>query len=92
MPLYRWMEQSRDALVAELQEIQQRIDAIAPGRDFILAEHAKVTRVLDDLIAVLVPGYRGFGCATDPAMPIADQVNQVAPELSTAARCPSSRA
>ena len=81
MALYRWLENSRDELIERLSEVQNETDAIAPGREFILAEHANIQQILDDLIAILIPGYRGYAHVVNTAVDLGDQLSQVAPEL-----------
>lgn len=81
MSLYKWLEESTPAIARALEDAQRDLENIAPGRDFIMSEHAMVSNLLDGLIAVVLPGYRGYAHAGDARHEFSDAMSAVAPVL-----------
>lgn len=86
MSLHQWLEESSPGIAQELSEVQEQIQALVPGRDFIIAEYPHVSRLLDDLIAIVIPGYRGFGHVEEGSHRLQDQISTVALALQEQVR------
>jgi serine O-acetyltransferase len=76
--LHKWLEDSSAEIAQQLSEVQKEVEKLVPGRDFIIAEYPNVSHLLDDLIAILIPGYRGFGHGGGGSPRIRDQISTVA--------------
>jgi serine O-acetyltransferase len=81
MSLNKWLESAMDGIVQRLGDAQAAIDELTPGRSFIVSERQNVVSMLDRLIAIVIPGFRGYDHGVAPDHDLETQVAAAAPLL-----------
>jgi serine O-acetyltransferase len=81
MKLHKWLEESTPEVIRQLTAVQHELEDGADGRDAVLAEQCNITQLLDDLIAIVLPGFRGYCTSSEPRHELDVLIGTVAPRL-----------